>query len=223
VPEYPFRFVYAFIAAAAMIALFIGSDAVVRGQTNPTLVLYPGGGAVAGAHWRVVADAHAAAGSAIGDTDRGEPKILAPLASPASYAELAFTAPANVTYHLWLRMRAQGNSYTNDSVHVQFSDSVNRAGAAAYRIGTSDSLAVVLENGSGAGVSDWGWADDSYGSLGTTLKFASSGARMRRARPEAIRRYTRQRRCLNDGRARAGAPYCVTSFRNILRTRRAGF
>ena len=38
---------------------------------------------------------------------------------------MRFTAKRSTAYYLWIRMRAQSNSNANDSIHVQFSDSVD--------------------------------------------------------------------------------------------------
>ena len=70
---------------------------------------------------------------------------------------------AGKPYHLWLRMKADNNSTTNDSVFVQFTNSRDETGASAWRIGTTSALIGYLEEGSGAGVSGWGWADNAYG------------------------------------------------------------
>lgn len=112
---------------------------------------------------------------ALHDPDRNAPKTASPLASPANYFDLTFSAPANVPYHIWLRLKADRNYYGNDSVFVQFSDSVNASGTPAYRIGSADALPVILEEGTGAGVKSWGWNDDRYGGLGVNFKFANSG------------------------------------------------
>ncbi len=125
--------------------------------------------------WTSGRDATAAGGRTWTNANQGSQKITTALAEPQNYFELTFTATANTPYHLWLRVRAQGDSYMNDSVFVQFSDSLTSGNAAAYRIGTTSALAVVLENGSGAGLSNWGWSDDGYGTPGTTIKFANTG------------------------------------------------
>jgi hypothetical protein len=80
-----------------------------------------------------------------------------------------------VPYRLWVRMRADGDSFTNDSVFVQFSGSVNATGAAATRIGSADGLLVNLEEGTGAGVQGWGWGDAAYGSLAAPIYFNQDG------------------------------------------------
>lgn len=59
---------------------------------------------------------------------------------------MPFTANAGVPYRLWIRARAENDAYTNDSVFVQFDHSVDQAGAAVYRTGTS-SVAQVIDRG----------------------------------------------------------------------------
>jgi hypothetical protein len=82
-----------------------------------------------------------------------------------------------VPYHLWIRGKAPGNDTASDSVHVQFTNTVNSAGAAAYRIGTTSSIEWVLENGSGAGVAGWGWRDSKWGTTvnETRVVFSTTG------------------------------------------------
>jgi hypothetical protein len=123
--------------------------------------------------WSLVADATAADGVRLWSPNRG--LKLTAAAAPASYVDITFTAQGGVPYHLWLRMKADGNSYENDSMSLQFSGTVTSAGAATYRIGTTSALSIILEEGSGAGVRNWGWNDNGYGSLGAPLTFATSG------------------------------------------------
>jgi hypothetical protein len=113
--------------------------------------------------WHLVDDTTAAGGVRIEHPDAGAPKVPAPLANPANYFELTFTARANTPYHLWLRAKAQSNSYNNDSVYVQFSGTVTNSGTPVNRIGTTQAAIVVLEDCSGCGVSGWGWQDNAYG------------------------------------------------------------
>jgi hypothetical protein len=126
--------------------------------------------------WKTLTDSTAAGSIALTDPDAGAAKVGAPLASPANYVDVTFTAAAGVPYRLWMRMRAAGNSYSNDSVYVQFSDSVTSGGSAIYRTGTTSGLAIVLEEGSGAGLSGWGWNDANYGGLAGPVYFSRSGA-----------------------------------------------
>jgi hypothetical protein len=133
--------------------------------------------AVSGA-WRALADSTAAEGMALGHPDAGAAKAAAALVAPVNYVDLTFEADANRPYRLWMRARADRNSYSNDSVFVQFSDAVTAAGAPVYRIGTTGATIVVLEDAQGAGVYGWGWADNGYGAgvLGPVITFARSGS-----------------------------------------------
>jgi hypothetical protein len=129
--------------------------------------------------WTKVADSTAASGVAIVMPDANRAKITTAYSRPNSYAELSFTAPANTSYHLWIRGRALNNGPSNDSVHVQFDNSVNESGAAIYRIGTNASAEVILEPCSGCGISGWGWEDNGWGTpttLGADIRFATAGA-----------------------------------------------
>jgi hypothetical protein len=141
------------------------------------LVLYASRASIAGDEWSVVTDASAASGRTLSSVDRGAAKIATAKAAPASYAEMTFFAEAGKAYRLWMRSRADRNYWGNDSVHVQFSDSVNASGSPAFRIGTSDSTVVNLEDCSGCGIHGWGWQDNGWGVgvLGPPIYFAATG------------------------------------------------
>jgi len=140
-------------------------------------VIYASKGSIVGGEWRVVGDASAAGGARLENPDAGRAKVTTAVASPASYVEVSFDAEAGKPYRLWLRMQAQNNYWANDSVHVQISGSTNASGAAVYRIGTTASAEVNLEDCSGCGVSGWGWQDNGYGAgvLGPVIYFANTG------------------------------------------------
>jgi hypothetical protein len=128
--------------------------------------------------WQAVADASAAGGRALRNPNASAAKIAPALANPASYFETTFEARANTAYHVWLRMRADGDSVWNDSVHLQFSDSVDASGAPVARIGTTGSSEFVLQGGSsGAPPHGWGWTDNGWGSAGPHLYFPTTGRR----------------------------------------------
>jgi hypothetical protein len=78
---------------------------------------------------------------------------------------------------LWVRGKADANYWGNDSVTVQFSDSVDAAGGPIYRISTTTGAAVNLEDCSGCGESGWGWQDNGWGAgvYGPDIYFAHSG------------------------------------------------
>ncbi|MGH8636726.1 MAG: purple acid phosphatase family protein [Burkholderiales bacterium] len=127
-------------------------------------------------------DATAADGVAVRHPNAGAAKITRAIAQPVHYFEITFSADADVPYQLWLRGRAQSNHWSNDSVFVQFADSVNATGAAMYQIGTTSALEVNLEDCSGCGLSGWGWQDTAWGVgvPGAEVLFALSGThRMR--------------------------------------------
>lgn len=130
---------------------------------------------IVGTRWARVSAAGAAGGVALHNVDKGAAKIAAAAAAPASYVDVHFYAAAGVPYHLWFRMQAEDDAYTNDSMFVQFSGAVTAQGAAVNRIGTSAAAIVVLEEGNGAGVSGWGWNDDAYGTLAAPVYFATPG------------------------------------------------
>ena len=127
--------------------------------------------------WVATPDPSAAGTARMEHPDAGAPKVPAPLANPANYFELTFQADAGRPYHLWLRGRAAANSWANDSVFVQFDDSVDAAGAAKFQIGTTNAAIVTLEDCINCGVSGWGWQDNGFGAgvLGENMYFAASG------------------------------------------------
>ena len=134
--------------------------------------------------WVRTLSSGAASGAYLRNPDRGAANVQAALASPQNYFEMRFTARTATAYHLWIRMRADGDSLSNDSIHVQFSDSVNSLNQAVMRIGTTGSAGVVLRDGSsGAPPSAWGWADNGWGSLGVPIYFAADGTHVIRIQP----------------------------------------
>ena len=128
--------------------------------------------------WLIVDDASAALDRAAHNENLGGPKVTVPKAQPGSFASVEFVADPARTYKLWLRLKADGNYWGNDSVWVQFSGSTDPAGKPAYRIGTTSGLAVNLEECSGCGVAGWGWEDDGWGAAnrnGVLLRFPAGG------------------------------------------------
>jgi hypothetical protein len=102
------------------------------------------------------------------------------LTTPQHYVEMTFNAEANTGYHLWIRMRAQNDHFSNDSIHVQFSDSVNDIGTPIYRIGSSgtdNSAQVVLQEADGGIIKGWGWADQGWNGPGPLIYFSTAGPR----------------------------------------------
>src|SRR5581483_3379709 len=133
--------------AVALASLVIPAAAL--GQTSQTIVLWTANVPASNVHgnWQSVSDVSAAGGSALATADHGEPKVSPALATPASYFEISFVASAHVPYHLWVRVRAQNNSTANDSIYVQFSDSVDATDTPVARIGSTDAATVILQDG----------------------------------------------------------------------------
>ena len=151
----------------------------VEAQSAPEIVLHAASARVSGA-WQIVGDPSAASGRAAVLPDAVRPRVSTPLVNPVDYFELTFTAHADTPYRLWVRGRADGNSIGNDSAHVQFSDSVNSSGTAAWRIGSTSAASVILEPCNSCGISGWGWEDNGWGSattLGPEIRFASTGTK----------------------------------------------
>jgi hypothetical protein len=139
------------------------------------VVLHAGRAPTVAGKWAVAADSTAAGGVRIATPNAGLKLTVS--ANPADYFEMTFQAAAGVPYRLWIRGKAASNSWGNDSVFVQFSDSVNGSGTAVYRIGTTSSTTVTIEDCSGCGLSGWGWNDNGFGTgvLGPVIYFAASG------------------------------------------------
>jgi hypothetical protein len=126
--------------------------------------------------WSIAKDASSPEGKRLQTTDAGFAATNAPLASPAHYVDVTFTAQANVPYRIWLRLKALGNSKWNDAVWVQFSGArVNNS--PVYGIGTTSGLLVNLATDANAGsLNNWGWQNAAYWlSQATTVTFATTG------------------------------------------------
>lgn len=146
------------------------------GVASDDIVIHAAQISVSGA-WRKVADVSAAAGVRAWHPDASAGKVVAPLATPTNYVEATFDAVAGRSYRVWLRLKADANSWANDSVFVQFSDALDTNGTARWRIGSSSALEVNLEECSGCGVAEWGWQDTGWGPgvLGPVVRFARDG------------------------------------------------
>ena len=148
---------------------------------NGDIVLYAKRATIVGSAWSPVNDTTAAGGVRISNPDAGAAKLAAPFASPASYFEVPFKAETGRAYRLWIRGKAQNDSWQNDSTFVQFSGSVDASGAPLFRIGTTSATVVSIEEASGMGVSGWGWQDNGYGLnvLGPVVYFNSTDETLR--------------------------------------------
>ena len=127
--------------------------------------------------WNVVADLSAALGARLQNADAGVPKVTSPAINPPHYFEMQFTADAGVPYRLWIRSKALNDFWANDSVWVQFSDSVNSSNTPVFRIGTTSGTEINLEDCSGCGLANWGWQDNGWGVgvLGPQIFFQTTG------------------------------------------------
>ena len=168
---------YVLVAACAMVmALPTAVSAQTAGPDDIVLWTASASPADVRGDWVREADSTAAAGVVLRNPDRGRGRISPALASPANYFEMRFAAKRSTAYHLWIRMQAQNGATKNDSIHVQFSDSVTATGQSTARIGSTSSAEAVLQNGpSGASPSGWGWTDNGWGSLGSPIYFAADG------------------------------------------------
>jgi len=143
----------------------------------PDQVIHASDATVLAGLWHLEDDRAAAGGRLVRHADAGAAKLATALASPLHYFEVTVDVNAGQLYRVWLRGRADRDSVSNDSVFVQFSDSLDAAGRAAYRIGTTGALAVNLEPCSGCGLYGWMWRESGWGTgdLGPLVRFASSG------------------------------------------------
>jgi subtilisin family serine protease len=156
--------------------LFIPANPTPAGTAGEVVLFAKDASTVVGG-WTVKPDTMASAGARLQSTNAGAPKIAPALAAPGHYFEMTFTAEAGRPYHLWLRGKAESNGWANDSVHVQFDGTIDASGAGVYRIGTTGSAEINLEDCNGCGLSGWGWQDNGYGSgvTGPAIYFSSTG------------------------------------------------
>jgi endonuclease/exonuclease/phosphatase family metal-dependent hydrolase len=164
------------LIVAAVLAVCAGATQVVRLSAAADVVLYASGASRSG-NWSSVSDSTAAGGTRMSSADNGWSSTGGALASPADYFELSFSAEANTPYHVWVRLKAGANSKYNDSVYLQWNDSVDSNGSALYRIGSTSAMTANLQTCSGCSLSNWGWVDGAYWlSQSTTIRFANSGS-----------------------------------------------
>ena len=135
---------------------------VTQGRPAGEIVIYAANVSTLAGTWTRTNDATAAGGVKLATADAGWSSPNAPLAAPADYFEATFNAPAGSRYQVSLRLQGAANSKYNESVWVQFNDSVTSAGTPAYRIGTTAGLLVNLEDCFGCGISAWGWQNKAY-------------------------------------------------------------
>jgi predicted MPP superfamily phosphohydrolase len=85
--------------------------------------------------WKKIDDSTSHFTPVITDAPDSKVKHNTPLLEPEDYFEVDFYARGEVNYHIWVRMKAEDNLYSNDSFYIQFNDSVDKQGNPVYRIG----------------------------------------------------------------------------------------
>jgi PKD repeat protein len=161
----------------------VSSASVVISVASPPLpagseiVLYAAQSLVRVGAWSQLTDGTAANGKCLWNPDAAATKLTTPLANPPDYFEMTFNAVAGRPYRLWIRGKAQNDSPYNDSVYIQFSGSIDIAGAPVFRIGSTDATTINLEDCSGCGLQGWGWQDNGWGVgvMGPLVYFSNSG------------------------------------------------
>jgi hypothetical protein len=175
------------------------------------IVLYTSDATTLQGNWTRVADPSAAGRQILASTDIGWDVTDAALAAPADYVDFTFNADAGTPYHVWLRLRAAGNSMWDDSVWLQFSDATGTDGAALYRIGSTNGLNVNLQSCDGCELAGWGWMDGAYGlRQSSTLTFLTTG-------PHTLRVQTREDGVQIDQIVLSPSTYLVASPGAVMR------
>jgi hypothetical protein len=154
-----------------------GGSAPPPDPDSDTIVLWASEAPVRVGPWNVVSDATAAGGERLHNPNAGAAKLTTAVANPTNYFEMTFNAEAGRPYRLWIRAKAQSNAWSNDSIFIQFSNSVTSSGSATWRIGTTSATEMNLEDCSGCGLSNWGWQDNGWGVgvLGPLVYFGTTG------------------------------------------------
>src|SRR5438132_3195612 len=102
------------------LAVVVLAAVVSHASAGQDVVLYASDVTTIQGNWSRVANSMGAGGQLMSSADNGWSSANTALAAPADYFEATFTAAAGTQYHVWLRLRASGNSKWNDSVWVQF-------------------------------------------------------------------------------------------------------
>jgi endonuclease/exonuclease/phosphatase family metal-dependent hydrolase len=185
------------------------NDTVTLARTRRDVIIWADDVTTANTHgaWSKVTDAGAAGQVALHHPDAGAAAVTTPFAAPVDYFDVTFTAEAAVPYHLWIRGRAQNDSDANESVWVQFTDSVDAAQNPVFRIGTTTATEVNLEDCSECNVHGWGWQDNGWistgGQMGPDIYFPTTG-------PRTLRVQTRQDGFFIDQVVLSPVPYLAT-------------
>src|SRR4051812_37299395 len=111
------------IAVLAGVAVCVSLTSAMQTNSAGEVVLRAADASVRNGAWVVRADSGASGGAALAMPDAGVPKVASAASAPRDFFELTFQASAGVPYRLWLRGRAENDSWANDSAFVQFSGS----------------------------------------------------------------------------------------------------
>jgi hypothetical protein len=140
-----------------------------RGVPGPgDVVVQVAGAASLHGNWFRVDDAGAAGGVRLHNPNAGAAKVTTAMANPSDFFEFTVNLEARTAYRMWVRAKADSNSTANDSVWVQFSNSSNGAYEEdtyeeRYRIGTTNAIALTVEDCTNCLVRGWGWQDGGWG------------------------------------------------------------
>ncbi len=177
---------YTFTATATDNAGATTTSSALTLKTTAEIVIYASDATRIVGDFQLATDATAAGGRRLWNPNRSAAKVLSASAAPASYAEFTFYAEKGRAYRLWIRGKGESNLWNNDSAFVQFSGTVDAAGAAVSRIGTTASMWYSVEEYVNAGLMYWGWQDNGAGALGVvgpSLYFATTGLQTVRIQP----------------------------------------
>ena len=171
-----------FVVTAGALVTGLPDAASAQAPGPGDVVLWTAGASPDDVHgeWVREADETAAGDVVLRHLNQGKPRVEQALPSPTSYFEMRFTAEGSTAYHLWVRMKAQNDSTRNDSIFLQFSDSVSATGESTLRIGSTSAAEVTLQNGQTGALQGWGWSDNGFGTLGAPIYFAADGAHVLR-------------------------------------------
>src|SRR5215218_312373 len=76
-------------------------------------------------NWSRASSTTGAGGQKMTSSDFGWSSTDTALANPSNYFETTINVQSGTAYRVWVRMRATGDSKWNDSVYLQFSNSLN--------------------------------------------------------------------------------------------------
>src|SRR5215203_5699050 len=137
------------------ILTFLGVLGVAASTAAQDIVLYSSDVSNIQGNWSRASSSSGAGGQKMTSADYGWSTTDSAQANPGNYFEASINVQAWTPYRVWVRMRATSDSKWNDSAYVQFSNSLNADGNAAYRIGSGSGYAFNQETCSGCGVSGW--------------------------------------------------------------------